>query len=116
MGRFSPLLWFILLAFLLLPTAAGRVLLDLAGGLFITLLVLPVVLGGLGWIAWKVLQSRVRTCEACGLSTMTTDVQCPACGSPLPVKESGASTAKAVDDSLPASDATIDIEAEDVDP
>ena len=84
MGRFPPLLWLLLLALLLLPTAAGRVLLDLAGGLLITLLALPVVLGGLGWIGWKVLQSRVRTCEACGLSTMTTDAQCPACGSPLP--------------------------------
>ena len=61
------------------------------------------------------LQSRVRTCEACGLSTMTTDAQCPACGSPLPPKKSGGSTTKAVDDSLPASDVTIDIKAEDVD-
>ena len=110
----TPLL--LLLALLLLPTAAGRVLLDLAGGLLITLLALPVVLGGLGWIGWKVLQSRVRTCEACGLSTMTTDAQCPACGSPLPARTSGASKEKAVDDSLPASDVTIDIKAEDVDP
>ena len=116
MGRFPPLLWLLLLALLLLPTAAGRVLLDLAGGLLITLLALPVVLGGLGWIGWKVLQSRVRTCEACGLSTMTTHAQCPACGSTLPARKSGASTEKAVDDSLPASDVTIDIKAEDVDP
>ena len=49
-------------------------------------------------------------------STMTTDAQCPACGSPLPKKNSGSSAAKAVDDSLPASDVTIDIKAEDVDP
>ncbi len=116
MGRFPPLLWLLLLGLLLLPTAAGRVLLDLAGGLFITLLALPVVLGGLGWIGWKVLQSRVRTCEACGLSTMTTDAQCPACGSMLPSKKSGHSSAEAVDDSRPASDVTIDIKAEDVDP
>ena len=33
MGRFPPLLWLLLLGLLLLPTAAGRVLLDLAGGL-----------------------------------------------------------------------------------
>ena len=38
MGRFPPLLWLLLLGLLLLPTAAGRVLLDLAGGLLITLL------------------------------------------------------------------------------
>ena len=114
-GRFPPLLWLLLLGLLLLPTAAGRVLLDLAGGLLVTLLALPVVLGGLGWIGWKVFESRVRTCEACGLSTMTTDAQCPACGSPLPPKKSGGSNTKAVDDSLPASDVTIDIKAEDVD-
>ncbi len=116
MGRFPPLLWLLLLGLLLLPTAAGRVLLDLAGGLLITLLALPVVLGGLGWIGWKVLQSRVRTCEACGLSTMTTEAQCPACGSTLPSKKSGDPSAAVVDDSRPASDVTIDIKAEDVDP
>jgi hypothetical protein len=117
MGRFPPLLWLLLLGLLLLPTAAGRVLLDLAGGLLITLLALPVVLGGLGWIGWKVLQSRVRTCEACGLSTMTTDAQCPACGSLLPAQKNlVVQSAKAVDDSRPASDVTIDIKAEDVDP
>ena len=43
MGRFPPLLWLLLLGLLLLPTAAGRVLLDLAGGLLITLLALPVI-------------------------------------------------------------------------
>ena len=52
MGRFPPLLWVLLLVLLLLPTAAGRVLLDLAGGLLITLFALPIVLGGLGWIGW----------------------------------------------------------------
>ena len=36
MGRFPPLLWVLLIALLLLPTAAGRILLDLAGGLLIT--------------------------------------------------------------------------------
>ena len=113
MGRFPPLLWLLLLGLLLLPTAAGRVLLDVAGGLLITLLALPFILGGLGWIGWKVLQSRVRTCEACGLSTMTTGTQCPACGSMLPTKKSA--SAAAVDDSRPASDVTIDIKAEDVD-
>ena len=75
MGRFPPLLWLLLLGLLLLPTAAGRVLLDLAGGILLVLLALPVLLAGLGWVGWKVLQSRVRTCEACGLSTMTADAQ-----------------------------------------
>ena len=40
---------------LLLPAGAGRLLLDLAGGLLVVLLMLPVLLGGLGWVVWKVL-------------------------------------------------------------
>ena len=115
MGRVPPLLWLLLLALLILPTAAGRILLDLVGGLLLTLLALPVLLGGLGWIGWKVLQSRVRTCEACGLSTMTTGDRCPACGSMLPSKKSGESSEQSVTDSRPASDVTIDIKAEDID-
>ena len=49
---------------LLLPAGAGRVLLDLACGLLVVLLVLPVLLGGLGWVGWKVLQSRMQSCSA----------------------------------------------------
>jgi hypothetical protein len=116
MGRFPPLLWLILIGLLLLPTPAGRVLLDLAGGLILTLLALPVLLGGAGWIGWKILQSRIRTCEACGTSTMSSEDRCAVCGSPLPKNQKGGTSAQAVDDSLPASDVTIDIKAEDVDP
>ena len=116
MGRFPPLLWLILIGMLLLPTPAGRVLLDLAGGLFLALLALPVLLGGAGWIGWKILQSRIRTCEACGTSTMSSEDRCAVCGSPLPKNQKGGTSAQAFDDSLPASDVTIDIKAEDVDP
>ena len=55
MNRPSPLLWLGLLLLLLLPTAAGRVLLDLLGGLMLAVLAIPLVLTGLGWIGWKVL-------------------------------------------------------------
>ena len=61
MNRPPALLWIVLLL-LLLPTAAGRVLLDLAGGLLLIALVLPFVLAGVGWIGWKLLQSRMVTC------------------------------------------------------
>ena len=116
MGRIPPLLWLVLLGLLLLPTPVGRVLLDLAGGLLLTLLALPLLLGGMGWIGWKVLQSRMRTCSACGTSTLSSDNNCPLCGSPLPPKQSDSKSAQVVDDSLRASDVTIDIKAEDVDP
>ena len=66
MMRPSPMVWLAILLLLLLPTAAGRLLLDLAGGLLLLLLVLPFLLTGLGWIGWKILQSRMVTCSACG--------------------------------------------------
>ena len=100
MNRVPPLVWLVLLL-LLLPTAAGRVLLDLAGGLMLTLLALPVVLGGLGWIGWKILQSRMTTCSACGATTLATSDRCGVCGTPFN------------SDAVPASDVTVDITAQD---
>ena len=69
MNRPPALLWLLLLL-LLLPTAAGRVLLDLAGGVVLVLIALPLVLTGVGWIGWKILQSRLVTCPACGSTSL----------------------------------------------
>ena len=70
MGRPSPLLWLIIALVILLPTAAGRALVDLLGGLMLLALAIPVVLTGVGWIGWKVLQSRMITCESCGARSL----------------------------------------------
>ena len=51
---------------LLFPAGAGRLFLDLAGGLLTILLILPVLLGGLGWLGWKVLQTRMQACSTPG--------------------------------------------------
>jgi hypothetical protein len=67
---------------LLLPAGSGRVLLDLAGGLLLVFLVLPVLLGGLGWVGWKVLQSRMQSCSACGAVGLGSNLQCSVCGTP----------------------------------
>ena len=97
---------------LLLPAGAGRVLLDLAGGLLVVLLVLPVLLGGLGWVGWKVLQSRMQSCSACGAVCLGSNLQCSVCGAPYS-SPPGAEMPTGV--SIPASDLTIDITAQDVD-
>lgn len=101
---------------LLLPTAAGRVLLDVAGGLLLVLLALPVILGGVGWIGWKLLQSRMRTCPACGTVSFATSGVCQMCGTELPTTGSDRSSSEQSDDAaVPASAATIDISAEELD-
>ena len=97
---------------LLLPAGAGRMLLDLAGGLLVVLLVLPVLLGGLGWFGWKVLQSRMQPCSACGAVGFGSNLQCSVCGTPYSLRtEAKESTGV----SIPASDLLIDITAQDVD-
>ncbi|CAI8185832.1 MAG: Uncharacterised protein [Prochlorococcus marinus str. MIT 9215] len=113
MGKPSPLLWWAILLLLLLPTAAGRFLLDLAGGVMLALFVLPLLLAGLGWIGWRILQSRMVTCPSCGVSTLMASGQCPVCGTAVSSRSGGANSENDSMSSIPASDATIDITAED---
>ena len=97
---------------LLLPAGAGRLLLDLAGGLLVVLLILPVLLAGLGWVGWKVLQTRMQTCLACGAVGFGSNSQCSVCGTSYgPKFDEDQSTSF----SIPSSDLTIDITAQDVD-
>lgn len=83
MERRIPWIWILLGALLLLaPGPAGRLILDLLGGLTLVIVLLPFVLAGGGWLAWRILSSRVRTCPTCGLTTLSVK-ECPACGSRL---------------------------------
>lgn len=83
MQRPVPWFWIVLgLLLLLAPTAMGRVILDVLGGLTLAALVLPLVLAAAGFVGWQVLRRRLRTCAVCGFSSLGTD-QCPACGASL---------------------------------
>lgn len=93
MERRIPWVWILLGALLLLaPGPAGRLILDLLGGLTLVIVLLPFVLAGGGWVAWRILSSRVRTCPTCGLTTLSVG-QCPACGARLDLDESQARSA-----------------------
>ncbi len=81
MERRIPWLWIgVAAALLLVPTSAGRLLLDVIGGLTLTLLLLPLLAGGVALIGWQIVRRRLRTCPSCGFASLGTDV-CPACGS-----------------------------------
>ncbi|MCT4363920.1 MAG: hypothetical protein N3Z29_03305 [Synechococcaceae cyanobacterium MAG-AL1] len=83
MGRSIPWFWIGLVALVLLaPGPLGRLLLNFLGGLTLLVLLLPVLLAGVGWIAWRILRSRIRVCAACGTATLASG-QCPACGASL---------------------------------
>jgi hypothetical protein len=106
MPRSIPWFWILLALLLLLaPSPAGRVLLDLIGGITLTLLLLPLLFGVAGFVGWQLLQRRARTCSVCGFRAIGVE-QCPACGAPYDLSPEGPAGATDLD----ASKATIDVE------
>ena len=108
MNKPSSLIWMVFILLLIIPTPAGKFIIDLAGGIFLLITILPLILGGVGWLAWKRIQSKVQTCEACGSSFLNNQIICPICGANLKVPKNNL-------DNIPASAATIDIKSEDID-
>ena len=88
MNRPSAIVWLVLLV-LLLPTAAGRILLDVVGGVALVLVAVPLILTGLGWIGWKLLQMQAENTQQSTVGSRT-------------------------ESSTPASEVTIDVTAQDV--
>jgi hypothetical protein len=80
MNRQIPWAWFVLISLLLLlPGPAGRFLLDLLGGLTVVLLLTPLVLVAVGWVAWQIMRRRLSTCPSCGFISLSQST-CPVCG------------------------------------
>ena len=113
MNRPPVFLWLVLLLFLL-PTAAGRFLLDLVGGLMLTILALPFLLAGVGWIGWKLLQSRMVSCEVCGAASLSASESCSVCGASFAQQSLEPFSSVQQDVTDPASSITIDVAAQDV--
>ena len=88
MNRPPAIVWLVLLV-LLLPTAAGRILLDVVGGVALVLVAVPLILTGLGWIGWKLLQMQADNNQESTVGSRT-------------------------ESSTPASEVTIDVTAQDV--
>ena len=108
MNKPSSLIWMVFILLLIVPTPAGKFIIDLAGGIFLTITILPLVLGGIGWLAWKKIQSNLQTCEACGTSFLNNQIMCPICGTNIRDQKDNL-------ENIPASAATIDIKSEDID-
>lgn len=114
MSRPLPWFWIGLAALLLLlPMPFGRFLLDLLGGLTLTLLLLPLFAGAAAWIGWQVLRSRLRTCPACGVSSFATEV-CPACGTLFQGQDQNGMAVSGLVSDLDASQVTINVDAVEV--
>tara|TARA_B100001250_G_scaffold236502_1_gene203133 strand:- start:191 stop:520 length:330 start_codon:yes stop_codon:yes gene_type:complete len=108
MNKPSSLIWMVFLLLLIVPTPAGKLIIDLAGGIFIIITIVPLILGGVGWLAWKRIQSKVQTCETCGSSFINSQIICPICGTKTRGQKDNI-------ENIPASAATIDIQSENID-
>ena len=108
MNKPSSLIWMVILLLIILPTPAGKVIIDLASGIFLIITIIPLILGGIGWFTWKRIQSKVQTCEACGSTFLNSQMICPICGTTI-IKNAEKL------ENIPASTATIDIKSEDID-
>jgi hypothetical protein len=113
MRRTFPLWpWLLLpLLVLLLPAGARGLLIDVLGGITLALLLLPLIGGGLAFVAWRLLSRRLHTCSACGLSNLGGGSVCPACGTPYSTEASTDAPFQGLSD---ARNATINVEAVDV--
>ena len=108
MNKPSSFIWMVFILLLIVPTPAGKFIIDLAGGIFLIITIIPLILGGVGWFAWKRIQSKVQTCEACGSSFLNGQMICPICGTNISDSTDNL-------ENIPASAATIDIKSEDID-
>ena len=108
MNKPSSLIWMVFILLIIVPTPAGKFILDLAGGIFLFIALIPLILGGVGWFTWKKIQSKVHTCEVCGSTFINNQYICPICGTSI-------KNTKDILENIPASAATIDIKSEDID-
>ena len=113
MGRVPPFIW-LLVVLLLLPTTAGRALVGIFGGAALVLLMISLVLGGLGWLGWRRMKSQFQVCGQCGMTNLGSASVCSACGAGLDNGSKASADSSFDADATPASSATIDITAEDV--
>ena len=107
MNKPSSLIWMVLILLVILPTPAGKFIIDLASGIFLIITIIPLILGGIGWLTWKSIQSKVQTCKACGSTFLNNQNICPICGTTI-------QNTKDTLENIPASSATIDIKSEDI--
>ncbi len=107
MSKSSITFYIAIILIIVLPNTFGRFIFNLAGSLLILSIIIPLVLVSLGWITWKVLQSKASQCSVCGATIFSNTIECPLCGSRSIQKQS---KDKGLD--IAASDATIDIVVE----
>tara|TARA_Y100001968_G_C19193044_1_gene636132 strand:+ start:171 stop:524 length:354 start_codon:yes stop_codon:yes gene_type:complete len=115
MNRPSPLIWIFLFLILILPTATGRILLDLAGGLLLIFFTISLIIAGVGWLGWRKINANMKTCEDCGSKTISNSDRCLICGSNMNASTNINEQYTPNNFKSEASQTTVDIIAKDAD-
>lgn len=83
MQRSVPWFWILTIGLLVLaPGLTIRLFVDVLEGAALLALVIPLLLAGVGLIAWQWARRRLTVCPACGTPSVGA-LQCPACGASL---------------------------------
>ncbi len=114
MNRSFSIVWVLIFLLLLLPSSAGKFAIDIAGGILAALLLIPITLGGLSWISWKIIKSKMVKCASCGATYFSNTEICSICGS-TNFNQKSKNNIENNNNNIPASSATIDISAEETD-
>ncbi len=109
MNKNLTIIWFSVIILFVLPTPIGRLFIDMAGGIMILLFLISIIIAGIGWFSWKSLKSNLINCKKCGATYISASENCPICGA------SNNSEKQETNFNIPASSATIDIEAKETD-
>ena len=107
MNKPSLLIWMVFILLIIVPTPAGKFIIDLVGGIFLIITLIPITIAGIGWFTWKIIKSKIQTCEACGSNFLNSQLICPICGTTI-------KKPKDILENIPASAATIDIKSEKI--
>ena len=102
----QTIIWIAITFILLFPSTLGRFVIDMAGGLIIIALIMSICVIGVGWFSWRSLKANITTCTNCGSQYLSNSFNCPTCGSKQQISTEELNN-------IPASAATIDIEAKE---
>ena len=105
MNNNSKIIWLGIIFICLLPTPMGKIFIDMAGGLMIFISLITIIFSGLIWLSWRNIKSKIKSCNSCGSSYFSALDHCPVCGS-------NENLSNQISTNIPASSATIDINAE----
>tara|TARA_B100000214_G_C23523800_1_gene426273 strand:+ start:115 stop:441 length:327 start_codon:yes stop_codon:yes gene_type:complete len=108
MNKPSSLIWMVFILLIVMPTPAGKFIIDLAGGIFLIIAIITLSICGIGLFTWKRIQSKMQTCKTCGSSFINSQLICPICGTTM-------KNTTDFKENIPASAATIDIKSENLD-